>query len=99
MKESMEIKRLLLPYEIDYGYIGWSSDQDKTMRSILPKGGSFEVIAFGKLLTNRNADWQRRRVSVGKSIQRCYEGQIATISDVPKGGIEKDGRIHIWAEE
>lgn len=67
-----KIEHKLTVWEVKYGYIGWKTKNDEIYGKIFPKR-KFTIDLQGKRLTNRKADFKRRRVSVGPANMKKFK--------------------------
>ena len=65
---------------MSYGCIRWLKEDDKKFKEIFPEGEEVEIILEGENIGRKRADWNMRRISIGKKLKEKYnDGDIVEI--------------------
>ncbi|WP_202319026.1 hypothetical protein [Archaeoglobus neptunius] len=75
-----KIEHELTGWQLSYGYIRWLKKEDEKFKEIFPEEEEVEIILEGENIGGKKADWNMRRISIGKKLKEKYnDGDIVEI--------------------
>ena len=68
-------------WQLDYGYIRWLKKDNEKYKGIFPENQEMEIILEGENIGRKKADWNMRRIYIGKKLlkEKYDEGDIVSI--------------------